>query len=130
MKSQVIRSITFAPVIALWIGGATILAGALADEPSKDEIAAETRTVATAEAKAGEEKEFTPPPGFLKKKRGRFVVYCKRDSSIGTRIRTETCFDENQMRNYMLALQETKGDVDRIRAICSNPCACGQPEAC
>jgi hypothetical protein len=30
----------------------------------------------------------------------------------------------------MLALQENKSDVDRIRNICSNPCACGQPEYC
>ena len=34
------------------------------------------------------------------------------------------------MRAYMLALQENKSDVDRIRNICSNPCACGMPEFC
>ena len=38
--------------------------------------------------------------------------------------------DEPNMRAYMLALQENKSDVDRIRSICSNPCACGQPDAC
>jgi hypothetical protein len=70
------------------------------------------------------------PPGFKVKKRGKFTLYCKTDTPLGTRFKSETCYDEPNMRAYMLALQENKSDVDRIRNICSNPCACGQPEAC
>jgi hypothetical protein len=111
-------------------GAAALATAAVGSEPAETESAdAKTVEAKTAESKPAE-KEFVPPPGFAKKKRGKYILYCKKDVPMGTRIKTETCYDEAQMRNYMLALQETKGDVDRIRAICSNPCACGQPEAC
>jgi hypothetical protein len=70
------------------------------------------------------------PPGFKVKKRGKFTLFCKTDTPLGTRFKSETCYDEANMRAYMLALEENKSDVDRIRNICSNPCACGRPEAC
>jgi hypothetical protein len=70
------------------------------------------------------------PPGFKVKKRGKFTLFCKTDTPLGTRFKSETCYDEPNLRAYMLARQENKSDVDRIRNICSNPCACGQPEAC
>ena len=70
------------------------------------------------------------PPGFKVRKRGKFTLYCKTVTPLGTRFKSETCYDEPNMRAYLLALQENKSDVDRIRSICSNPCACGRPEAC
>jgi hypothetical protein len=70
------------------------------------------------------------PPGFKPRKRGKFIVYCRSDAPLGSRIKQETCFDEDQIRDYLIALQETKGNVDRIRATCSNVCTCGQPDAC
>jgi hypothetical protein len=122
MKPKIVSIVTI-----LWLGGlAAHLAGALAAEPPPKTDSAVAKQAAAAPAA----EEFKPPPGFLKKKRGKFILYCKRDTPLGSRIRTETCYDENQMRNYMLALQETKGDVDKIRNVCSNPCACGMPEAC
>jgi hypothetical protein len=88
---------------------------------------------AVAEAAADQNEipfEERLPPGFKVKKRGKFTLYCKSETRLGTRFKSETCYDEPNMRAYMLSLQETKGDVDRIRNICSNPCACGMPEAC
>ena len=92
-----------------------------AKQPDATETTAETKDLAF---------ESRLPPGFKVKKRGKFTLYCKSDTPLGTRFKAETCYDENQMRAYMLALQENKSDVDRIRNICSNPCACGRPEAC
>lgn len=73
-------------------------------------------------------KEFKPPRGFQTKKRGDLVLYCKRDSTIGTRFKTEKCYDEKQMREYMLALEMQKNDVDRIRATCGGGTTCNLPD--
>ena len=44
-------------------------------------------------------------------------------------IRSAAGFRDNQMRDYMLALEENKRDIDRIRNTCSIPCACGMPDS-
>ena len=75
---------------------------------------------------AAEEKEFKPPPGFQPKKRGALVLYCKKDTTIGTRFQTEKCYSEAQVRDYLIAQQENKRDIDRIR----NTCSTGVGEVC
>ena len=70
-------------------------------------------------AAAGGQKEFKPPSGFLPKKRGAVVLYCKKDTTVGTRFKTEKCYSEAQMRDYIVAQQENKRDIDRIRNTCS-----------
>ena len=105
-------------------------ASPMADETSADDGA---KRPAMAEA-ASDKKEISfeerLPPGFRAKKRGKFTLFCKTDTPLGTRFKSETCYDEPNMRAYMLELQENKSDIDRIRNICSNRCACGQPDAC
>jgi hypothetical protein len=117
---------------------ALVLAGALAltpraatgDEPAPD-VSADKQAVAKSTAVAGaEDADLKLPPGFKPKKRGKYVFYCRTDTPLGTRFKSETCFDEDQIRDYMIALQENKSNVDRIRSTCSNVCTCGQPEAC
>jgi len=78
----------------------------------------------TASAVAKEEQEFTPPPGFQTKKRGQLVLYCKRDRETGTRFTTEKCYDEDQVREYLLALEVQKRDLDRIRSTCATGSTC------
>ena len=85
----------------------------------------ETAPKATDAAAAGEEA-FKPPPGFKTKKRGEIVLYCMRDSTVGTRFKTEKCYDEAQMRDYLAAQQENKRDIERVR----NTCSTGAGEYC
>jgi hypothetical protein len=73
---------------------------------------------------------FVPPPGFVTKKRGAFTLYCKRDTTIGTRIKTEKCYDEQQVRDYLLAMKQAEEDAARIRNTCANVCVCGSPDLC
>jgi hypothetical protein len=73
---------------------------------------------------ADEHEPFTPPPGFQTKKRGEMVLYCKRDRETGTRFTTEKCFDENQVREYLMALEVQKRDIDRIRSTCATASTC------
>ena len=124
------RSIFAALVIA------TAAAAPASGSPMADETpdtAATQPAAAAAEAVAAAMEfriEERLPPGFKVRKRGKFTLYCKTVTPLGTRFKSETCYDEPNMRAYLLALQENKSDVDRIRSICSNPCACGRPEAC
>lgn len=112
-----------------FIGGGRLNAIPISDDPARDKPV-ETKSAASAEAATRASGEFVPPPGFVKKKRGNYVLYCKRDTTVGTRIKTENCYDEQQVRDYMLAVKETKDSVDRIRNSCANICVCGSPEAC
>lgn len=113
-------------VTILALGSVASEAIPLASEPAARP--ADSKPPATATPAATQELKL--PPGFRKSKRGRFVLYCKPETPLGTRLKSMKCFDEPQLRDYILALEQTKGDVDRIRAICSNPCTCGNPEAC
>jgi len=87
--------------------------------PVADQAKAKAETTAaTAEAK-DETQELKPPPGFRTKKRGDKVLYCIKDSTVGTRFKTEKCYDEDQMKAYLLAREQNNRDFDQRRAICS-----------
>ena len=113
------------------LAATAVLGLPLADDTPPAAAAKKLPAVATA---AADQKEIPfeerLPPGFKVKKRGKFTLFCKTDTQLGTRFKSETCYDEPNMRAYILALQENKVDVDRIRNICSNPCVCGMPGAC
>ncbi len=98
----------------------------IADPPKSDAAAAKSEAVVSAKV----EDELKVPIGWQKKTRGKYVLYCKKETPMGSRIPGLTCYDELNMRNYMLALQESKQSVDRIRNTCGNVCVCGNPESC
>jgi hypothetical protein len=120
------KSMTVALILFLWLGTAVENSSAIATEPPES-TSDTAKPVADAEPGTKKEREITLPPGFKEKKRGKFVLYCKREAPMGTRLKSETCLSETQMRDYILALETNKVDIDRVRAICSNPCVCGQP---
>ena len=96
---------------------------AVAEEAPAAEAAAKLEDTAAAKA-PGEAEEFKPPPGFKTKKHGKLVLYCKKDSTVGTRFQTEKCYNEDQMRQYLLALEVQKRDIDRIRSTCASAAVC------
>lgn len=125
------NSTTIAVIAGLTIGLWIAQANAIGSEPSAaDQADYKPASAATETTAAAETKEFKPPRGFTKKQRGKYVLYCKRTTALGTRLSKETCYDEAQMRDYVIAQEENKRDVDRVRATCVNVCACGRPEAC
>lgn len=65
---------------------------------------------------AADKQPFKLPPGFYEKKHGKHTLYCKKDAPVGTRFKSEKCYDDKQMRDYLIALQEEKSNIDRIRA--------------
>jgi len=96
--------------------------------PSADKSVDKAAESATAAATDKRDEPFTPPPGFQAKKRGDLVLYCKRDTTVGTRFKTEKCYDEAQLREYLLALEMQQQDVDRIRATCGGGTVCNPPD--
>ncbi len=79
-----------------------------------DEQKAEV-TRAAAEAKETKEREFVPPPGFHARKRGRYVVYCRREEPKGTRFPTEICYDEPGIREMLQTQNDDRAKVDQMR---------------
>lgn len=116
------RNATILSGLILSLGFGSV--GAFSADPPKAD-APEAKSAAAAET-----KELKLPPGWRKKKRGKYVLFCKKEAPMGTRIKADTCYDEKNMRNYILAMEENKGDIDRIRSTCANQCACGNPAAC
>ena len=99
---------------------------AIADEtaPAADVASAAADTTDTARAAETGTQPFVPPPGFKTKKQGNMTLYCKKDATVGTRFKTEKCYSEDQVREYLLALEIQKRDIDRIRSTCATGAVC------
>jgi hypothetical protein len=88
-----------------------------------DKAAEDAQSPATAAAES--ERELVLPPGFKPKKRGKFVVYCKKDAVLGTRMAAERCYDEEGIRAMLRAQEEDREKVDQMRRICGSMESCG-----
>lgn len=65
---------------------------------------------------SAEDTAFKPPPGFKPKKRGDLVVYCSSTSEGNTRLKRTICYDETQLRAFMLEHEQDKVDFERMRS--------------
>ena len=111
--------------LSLAAQGALAQDSAVANEtPAADQASEKVESKSLA-AVTKQEKEFKPPLGFQTKKRGELTLYCKKETTVGTRFKTEKCYSEDQVRDYILTQQENKRNIDRIR----NTCGSGS-EAC
>lgn len=96
--------------------------------PQGDPTSDKAPTPAPRAAAKEKDEEFKPPRGFKTKKRGDLVLYCQSDATIGTRFKTEKCYDEEQLRTYLLVLEAQRRDMDRIRTNCGGgPCTPYEP---
>ena len=108
------------PVLVLAFLATLAGTAAVADEPAKSSAAEPEKT-----ATASEEEPFVPPDGWREKKRGKYTVYCRKDSEAGTRFQKETCYDEAGIRAMLAAQQDDREKVDQMRRICGSQAACG-----
>ena len=101
------------------------VAPAHAEEDVKPAVATDAAAPAPkAKAKADDEP-FTPPPGWRTKQRGKFTIYCRKQSEKGTRLPKEVCYDEEGIRAMLMAQREDQERVDQMRRVCSSLAACG-----
>jgi hypothetical protein len=91
------------------------LAGA--DEPKAESAQDAAESEPAAEAKPAEKREFTPPSGFIKRTRGQYVVYCRREEPKGTRFPKEVCYDEAGIREMLQAQREDHQKVEAMRKV-------------
>jgi hypothetical protein len=87
--------------------------------------ASATDAPATTVAKADGEDALHLPPGFKPKKRGKYMLYCRKEEVMGTRFPVERCYDEAGIREFIRAQIENQEQVDQMRRICSTAGACG-----
>lgn len=93
-------------------------------DDTKNSDQAKDKAEAASAADTKDPDELVLPPGFKAKKRGDITLYCTKGKATGTRFQTESCYDEAQLRDYLLAREQNNRDFDRTRAICSNPSIC------
>ena len=72
-----------------------------------------------------EEQRRRLPLGFKPRQRGKFTVYCRKETVMGTRFPVETCYHEKGIREYLAAQCENQEKVDQMRRICGSQAACG-----
>jgi hypothetical protein len=94
---------------------------------AEDEVkpAAATDAAAPAPKAKADDEPFTPPPGWRARQRGKFTIYCRKQSEQGTRLPREVCYDEEGIRAMLLAQREDQERVDQMRRVCSSQAACG-----
>ena len=98
------------------------------EKPKSDATSEKADAAAVTAAAAQKDEAFTPPPGFKTRKRGDEVLYCQRDATVGTRFKTEKCYNEEQLRTYMMVTEAQRRDLDRIRTNCGGgPCTPYEP---
>jgi hypothetical protein len=123
--------LTILGVLALFLAAQIALAeepAARDKSPTVDPVKENTATPESTAAAGKKDEEFKPPRGFKTKKRGDLTLYCQTDATVGTRFKTEKCYDEEQLRAYMLVLEAQRRDVDRIRTNCGGgPCTPYEP---
>ena len=120
------RSMMLAVLIVFLSGIAVAQASdsAIGNETLMADQAQDKAETATA-AEAKEPDVFTPPPGYKAKKRGKKVVYCKKNMESGTRFASERCYDETQLKALDAASAEEQADFDQARRVCSSQAHCG-----
>ena len=86
--------------------------------------AAVTETAA-AEPKPEEGEKFYLPPGFRERQRGKFTLYCRKETVMGSRFQTEKCYDKTGIRELVREMREEREKMDQIRKVCSSVGSCG-----
>jgi hypothetical protein len=108
---------------AVSVASAQETASAAAD-PARTTEPAKVKAESEAAATAKNDEEFELPPGFKARKRGDVTVYCIKGLSTGTRFEAESCYDKDQLHDYLLAREQNNADFNRSRAVCSNAAIC------
>lgn len=79
----------------------------------------------SAKPEARPEEEYKPPPGYRTRKRGDKVIYCKKEQVRESRLMTEKCYDQQQLRELLFSIEQQRNEIDQRRRICPSPTTCG-----
>jgi len=115
--------LAFLMVLLVCAGVAQASPSAIGNETATADQAQDKAETDTADD-AKEPEEFKVPAGYRAKKRGKKVVYCKKDMESGTRFAQEHCYDEAQLRARELQREQEKSTLDQSRLVCATPDTC------
>lgn len=124
MRARIMTMFLFAAAMLLGLSPARAEEPAVSEQSATTDSGPESVETATTTATA-EPKAVRIPPGFRKKQRGKYTVYCRKEQVMGTRMEQEKCYDERGLREMEVALRENQEKVDQMRRICGSMEACG-----
>ena len=115
-------------VLAAILAGAFSLA-ALAEDPAPADKAASPAATAAEAANAQattakSDERYKPPPGFKTKVRKGETVYCRSRAPLGTRIKSEECFTEAQIKEVERAMAISTEDIQQRGRMCTTGFMC------
>jgi hypothetical protein len=67
------------------------------------------------------------PSGFRVKRRKGRELYCREESTVGTRFTEQMCYTREQLDAIAEQNDRSMGELERGRSVCSNPSFCGGP---
>lgn len=73
---------------------------------------------------AGGEERYTPPPGYKTKTRKGETVYCRSRAPLGTRIKSEECFTEAEIKEVERAMATSTDDMQQRGRMCTTGMMC------
>ena len=86
-------------------------------EPAKEASAAEP---------VKKEEPFKPPPGCRQRKRGEFIVYCRKEPTSWARaFRRRNATTRKASSAMLVAQQDDRDKMDQMRRICAGDSTCG-----
>ena len=97
---------------------AATAASAASPAPAAEKAAEPAATTATADEK------YNPPLGFKTKTRKGETVYCRSRAPLGTRIKSEECFTEAQIKEVERAMATSTEDIQQKGRMCTTGFMC------
>jgi hypothetical protein len=70
--------------------------------------------------------EFKPPSGWKTRVNNGKTVYCRRDTSVASRIPVQYCLTQADLREFLSREKQGVEDIDQMRAKAPSMCAAGQ----
>lgn len=69
---------------------------------------------------------YHPPSGYKQKKLGSNTVYCKKDTTLGSRFPTEFCFTEDELKDMERRGDDMRTNKQKVSGLCGGAAqACG-----
>lgn len=121
--------------IALTTALLMVAALAFADEPSAPESSTEAAAEATSDKAAAQptgaettkvaedNKPFKPPAGYRPKRINGELVYCSKQTILGSKFPVTDCRNEAQLREMVRTNRGMREDLNRNRACAGSNCS-------
>ena len=97
---------------------------AAAPAPAQAAPAAAGKVAEPAAMTAATGEKYSPPPGFKTKTRKGQTVYCRSRAPLGTRIKSEECFTEAEIKEVERAMATSTDDIQQRGRMCTSGFMC------